>query len=295
MQRVMLPETGRRRFLRQSAALGVAGLLGGVHASLAEASETRRRLRFSFIMANPGGRTLSGQRFWLYLPVARGVTQQLSAMQVTAAHTLHSDALGHNLLEVVVEALPPFAQKLLSVAVEVTTQEDPRPVAEEGGWLAAERFIESDAEPIARLAERLRRATPPETARAIYDWVAANLRYAGYLADDYGALYALARRQGDCTEYAYLVVALARACGIPARMVGGYVADQDGTPRPEEYHNWAELHWGGTWHLVDAQKGNWLSPARHYIAFRYYRAEAHNPLGLAHRFRVEGEMQVRAG
>lgn len=295
MQRMMLPETGRRRFLYQGIALGAGGLLGNIFAFPAEASETRRRLRFSYIMTNPGGCPLLGQRFWLYLPVARGVTQHLSMTQVTAAHTLHSDTLGHNFLEVVVEVLPPYAQKFLSVTVEVITQETPREVVEEGGWLASERFIESDAESIIRLAEHLRRAKPLETARAIYDWVSTNLHYAGYLADDYGALYALARRRGDCTEYAYLVVALARACGVPARMVGGYVSNQDGMPRPEEYHNWAELYWGGTWHLVDAQKENWLSPAEHYIAFRYYRAGTHNPLGGAHRFSVEGEMVVRAG
>jgi transglutaminase-like putative cysteine protease len=117
------------------------------------------------------------------------------------------------------------------------------------------------------------------------------LSYAGYLADDYGALYALTNRRGDCTEYAYLATALARASSIPARMVGGYVTDRDITPRAGDYHNWAELYIDGSWRLLDAQKGNWLQPIDQYVAFRYHRVEMPNPLGTAHRFRIEGGLR----
>ncbi|MFC5473796.1 transglutaminase-like domain-containing protein [Paraherbaspirillum soli] len=117
--------------------------------------------------------------------------------------------------------------------------------------------------------------------------------YAGYIADDLWALWALLQRSGDCTEYAYLAVALARANGIPARMVGGYVTDRNIAPRAEEYHNWAELYVDGAWRLLDAQKENWLAPVQQYIAFRFYRDSVINPVGLAHRFNVSGEMQVR--
>jgi transglutaminase/protease-like cytokinesis protein 3 len=116
---------------------------------------------------------------------------------------------------------------------------------------------------------------------------------AGYVADDRGALQALIERKGDCTEYAYLAAALARACGIPARMVGGYVTDRNSAPRPEDYHNWAEVHIGGAWRLLDAQKQHWMAPTAQYVAFRFYRAESINPLGSAHRFRVEGDLEVR--
>ena len=117
-------------------------------------------------------------------------------------------------------------------------------------------------------------------------------QYAGYLADDLGALSALEHRRGDCTEYADLVVALARANGIPARMVGGYVTDRDCGPRPQDYHNWAELYHEGAWRVVDAQKGICLEQGSQYVAFRIYRDAPINAVGLAHRYRLQGELQV---
>jgi transglutaminase-like putative cysteine protease len=160
-------------------------------------------------------------------------------------------------------------------------------------WLHTDRFTEVGDSRIQAQALALRASTPLQTARNIYEWVANSIAYAGFIADDLGALYALTERKGDCTEYAFLVVALARANQIPARMVGGYFADRDLAPRADEYHNWAELYVEGAWRLVDAQKRNWLLPCADYTAFRLFCGNAINAVGLAHRFAVDGDMQVR--
>lgn len=57
----------------------------------------------------------------------------------------------------------------------------------------------------------------------------------------------LARRSGDCNEHAVLLAALARAAGIPARVVAGAVYANDGF----YYHAWNEL-WLGSWVSADA-------------------------------------------
>jgi hypothetical protein len=61
-------------------------------------------------------------------------------------------------------------------------------------------------------------------------------------------------RQGDCSEHAVLVAALARAAGIPSRIVGGLVY-ADTLPGMEGgafgYHMWAEA-WVGEWLPLDA-------------------------------------------
>ena len=75
-------------------------------------------------------------------------------------------------------------------------------------------------------------------------------------------------------------------------MVGGYVTDRDAAPRADEYHNWAELYWSGTWNIIDALKKNWLGPSTHYLAFRYFRATSLSPIGLAHRFKIQGDINV---
>jgi len=260
------------------------------------AATVRRQLRFTMALSNPLSEELRDQRVWIYMPAGETPTQRLMNLQVSADHEVLSDSLGHRIVKLRLASLPALATRVVGIAAEVALREEPEqtPVPRSPTpWLETERHIETGDPGIRSLAAELRRPSVHETSRAIYDWVRGNLRYAGFVADDLGALYALKERRGDCTEYAYLVVALARANGIPARMVGGHVADRNMAPRAEEYHNWAEVFFDGAWRLVDAQKESWLSPAQHYIAFRFYRDQEINPVGLAHRFRVEGRMQVR--
>ncbi len=68
--------------------------------------------------------------------------------------------------------------------------------------------------------------------------MAGNIQYAGYTKDDRGALYALKKRKGDCTEYMYLLTALARANGVPTRGIGGYVYAKDAVLRPMDHTPW---------------------------------------------------------
>jgi len=277
---------GRRRFLG-SVLLVCAG-------AASAATPLTRRLRFTVTFANPLAQALEDQSFACYLPASLAPGQVLRDVQASMPHRVRSDAAGHQVLELSFERFPALGQKVVSLSVTVESAPCARKetLASRADWLHPERFIESDAEQIRVLAASLRREDATATARAIYDWVKNNLVYAGYVARDLGALHALQERLGDCTEYADLVVALARASGIPARMMGGYVVDRDSAPRPQEYHNWAELHLDGAWRLVDAQKENWLAPHEHYIAFRVYRDAVLNAVGTAHRYQVRGKLQV---
>lgn len=86
-------------------------------------------------------------------------------------------------------------------------------------------------------------------AAAIVDWVRDNIAYR--TASSSGvttALDTLHSRQGVCRDFAHLVVALARAAGIPARCVAAYAPGVD----PPDFHAVAELWLGDAWHLVDA-------------------------------------------
>jgi transglutaminase-like putative cysteine protease len=260
-----------------------------------QAAEVRRQLRFSVVLSNPRPTELRDQQLWLYLPASESPIQQIDSVNVSSDHSMLSDALGHNILQLRFSNFAPLATKVVSIAVNVLLRDASESAAlkHPGDWLATERYIETSDARIQALASRLRQPTVQASGLAIYEWLRQNMHYAGYIADDLGALYAVTQRSGDCTEYAYLAVALARANGIPARMVGGYVTDRNIAPRAEDYHNWAELHIDGAWRLLDAQKENWLTPAQQYIAFRFYRDKIINPVGLAHRFHSNGELQIR--
>ncbi len=65
------------------------------------------------------------------------------------------------------------------------------------------------------------------------------------------------RQEGDCTEHAVLLAALARAAGIPSRVVVGiaYVADFAGSGPAFGYHMWVEVY-VGTWLPLDSVFGS---------------------------------------
>ena len=254
----------------------------------------KRQLRFNLTLTNSKPFELVNQTLWFYLPATNTTTQQLESIKVSVPYEQSTDALGHSILTLVFPRFAPLAIKAISVVVNVELE--PKPASETlknpQAWLRSERYIETADPNIQSLAAKLKSPNPRDTALNIYNWLRENLHFTGYLADDRGALNALKMLQGDCTEYAYLAVALARSNGIPARMVGGYVTDKNTTLQATDYHNWAELYFDGAWHLLDAQKERWLAPVDQYVAFRFYSDEKTNPIGLAHRYNQSGELEI---
>jgi hypothetical protein len=87
-----------------------------------------------------------------------------------------------------------------------------------------------------------------EAASIIMNWVRDNVNYSFYYNTLYGALGTLNGRQANCCDHAHLIVALARAVGIPARYVHGTCTFSSGTYG----HVWAQLYIDGTWYNADA-------------------------------------------
>ncbi len=89
--------------------------------------------------------------------------------------------------------------------------------------------------------------TPESKAVAIFDWVRDHITYSFYYNTKYGALNTLAAGTGNCCDHSNLVVALARAAGIPARYQQGYCDFSDGWYG----HVWAQLYVNGQWYYAD--------------------------------------------
>jgi hypothetical protein len=74
----------------------------------------------------------------------------------------------------------------------------------------------------------------------------------------------LAAGQGDCTEHTVLLVALARALGIPARPVHGLVYARYGDGQDALYwHAWVEVRSAGEWIHLDPTFGQPVADATH--------------------------------
>lgn len=295
-------------------AVGLSPVAQQAHAATdrSAAEGTERRLRFEIQLHNPLGTPVPSQPLWFCGPLSRSGTQTLLSMSSSQPFQRRDEWGDHTLLHWQTPALPPHGVRAFTLdvllrlsdpgapmAATVVPGQSPSPDIAPGSFLRPERFMESDEPAIVALAHTLRRPTSRATVRAIYDWVRSQLSYAGYVADDLGAAQALHTLRGDCTEYAYLVVALCRALGLPARALGGFVVDHDAAPRATEYHNWAEVHLDGAWRLVDAQREAMFddpppphSPS-HHVAFRLIGDRPVGPLGQAHRFSTDGPAQVR--
>ena len=115
-------------------------------------------------------------------------------------------------------------------------------------YLAPDPFIESDDAAIRATAQAIvgSEGDATATAHALVAWVNEHLEQAPTITVP-SARDVLAARRGDCNEHAVLLAALARAAGIPARVVAGAMY-LDGA---FYYHAWNEL-WLGSWVTADA-------------------------------------------
>ena len=195
-------------------------------------------------------------------------------LKIAASHgyTMQSEANGNNTLKVTLPPLPPFSIELVRIDFEMTLTSKAITAKEASSnkYLEPTRYVQAAHPSVKRLAVKLKQKGQVKYALALYDWVSQNVRYEGFLKRERGALYALTKKRGDCTEYMDLFVALCRAAGIPARCVGGYVASSDGPLSPSDYHNWAEFFDGNSWQIADPQKRRFMSHQEEYIAIVKY-------------------------
>ena len=258
----------------------------------------QRRVRFSFTLHNERAQPLEQATFSLYAPVRQTSHQRLERLDASHPAQVQVDALGNQLLTFRLEPLAPYASRVVTIDAQLELSEHARPLPAPDPSLAlftrAERFIESDNPRIRDIARTLRSDAPMEAARSSYHWVRSALGRTGFTPEDRGALRALQDKAGDCTEHAYLLAALLRANGIPARVMGGYLMAESGLVRPHDYHNWVEFYAEGAWRIADAHQGNFARNATRYLATRVMSKAlasaqgATHPLGASHRYAVAG-------
>ena len=126
-------------------------------------------------------------------------------------------------------------------------------------YLQDELFIESRDPRIVKLAGQITRGERDHVkkARMINDWVYRNINKKMTLSVP-RATDVLMDRQGDCNEHTVLYVALARAAGVPSRIIVGLV-HKDGY---FYYHAWPEVYLN-SWIPADPTFGQFPADASH--------------------------------
>ncbi len=91
-----------------------------------------------------------------------------------------------------------------------------------------------------------------QRVQAIADWIRRHVEYRYGTTDSMTSAYDIAtQRVGVCRDFAHLFIAFCRALGIPARYVSGYALGLE----PPDFHGYAQVYVGGTWHNVDSTFG----------------------------------------
>lgn len=145
---------------------------------------------------------------------------------------------------VIFEVFAPNVRDAIEFIAEVSVErraDEPNRLAD--GWLAdgylltQSRLTEPD-EAILRAADDLAAAGEDglPLADRINDWVYQSMTYRhGVTGVHTTAAEALAIGAGVCQDYAHVMLAVCRACGLPSRYVSGHLLGQGGT------HAWVEV------------------------------------------------------
>lgn len=217
--------------------------------------ESTKTMRFSYTLSNGSGGFIPYVNFSVAIPGEIKGVQHLRSISADVEYSLAEEDGGRR-INFVVKNISPYSAKIINFVLEVVVNDKPRyERIDSANYLSAEKYIEVDAPVVKSLAAQLKGKGPEVTAKNIYNWLVSNVTSTSYTAASKGAHYLIKNKVGDCTELAYAFVALARANGIPARVVRGlWVNAESAVINSASYHDWAEFHDGERWFLVDPQK-----------------------------------------
>jgi transglutaminase-like putative cysteine protease len=150
------------------------------------------------------------------------------------------DRFGNVVVDVFAPQVPEAIEFVAEVSVERSAAE-PNVLA--GGWPPEEWLL--DPTPLTTPDDRIQAAAEELAAGAEYgldladrinDWVYGAMTYRHEVTGiRTTAAEALALGSGVCQDYAHVMLAVARACGLPSRYVSGHMVGQGGT------HAWVEV------------------------------------------------------
>jgi len=121
--------------------------------------------------------------------------------------------------------------------------------------IGASQLVQSDDAQIIAMAKEAagKERDPWQVALALEQYVHRSITEKNFSQALSSAADVARSKEGDCTEHAVLLAALARARGLPARVAIGLVALRSG--RAFGYHMWNEVFINGRWIPVDATLG----------------------------------------
>ncbi len=274
----------------------IAGVVLAVlfYSTLKSKSQTEytigRQIRYGYTIQNKTNRAIKNAVFKTYAPVKQTSSQLCKSLTVSHPYELKEDKSGNQILVIRFETFPPYASKIIKIKADMLFAKMPnKRDVDSDKYLKPQPFVESGNPEIIAAAKKLDKNQTLLTAENIHNWVAGHIDYAGYVSRERGALYALKKKKGDCTEYMDLFVALCRAGGIPARGIGGYICTKNTILKPVDYHNWSEIYHKGRWQIVDTQKKKFMEQQSNYVAMKIIVPESDKNKNVFNRYEIDND------
>ena len=226
---------------------------------------TEKLLRFNYVIKNESGRFIADSRFVVAIPMHIEGVQSVES--ISSSYEYRTSNTDFHSIEFLLKNITPYSSKIIDLTLTIKLSSKSKSDSwKSREYLQAQKYIESDSSEIKELAAQLKGKTSTETARNIHRWLVNNINPSSYTADSKGAAYLIKNKAGDCTEFMYAFIALARATGIPARGISGFwIPDESSIINAADYHDWAEFYDGERWVLVDSSKNVFDSDHLNYI------------------------------
>lgn len=211
-----------------------------------------RRVFYTLALENSGAEVIPLAELWAMGPNRKTAVQETVAIKSDYDFRVMTDDDHNQVLHFQFANLPPYGKKIINVEAQLLVGKAPPAVkGESGKYLDSEQFVETSDNRLIDQAKRLAGDSSLKTVENIHRFVSTSLTRTPYAKEERGALYALLRKNGDCTEFMHLSVALCRINEIPARAISGFIVDKDQRLDPDQMHDWAEVFLDGRWRVVD--------------------------------------------
>ena len=235
---------------------------------------------YSFSVKNSSGTVTKNVDFWTYAPVKLTSFQKVQDLEVSHPYTLLTDDIGNQIIHIHFDYIGPYSEKIINIQSILLMAKAAQyvPISNENIFLSSEAKIQVSHPEIQKVASQYQFESLIDF-ESLYQWVSTYIKALPYVAENMGALYALEERKGDCPEYATLMPAVLRAQGIPARVLGGFIMEDNGLLKSSAYHNWAEFYFDGAWHLADPQMKTFETKAPEYIMMTIISEKIIGPMG----------------
>ena len=220
---------------------------------LLEAND-KKYLTYSFTLKNISAFVVSNAELIVFAPVPTSSVHLCSSISSSHKFVRVNDEIGNQMLKFNFCILPPYAIKNIKVKVNLlgnaypTIEKNTKKQLQFGEMSPMTDFQLEEF----KFNPDFQNKSKMEKVEVIVNWIRKNIKHSDYSDNPKGAKYAWENKEGDCTEFMYLAMAICRSQGIQTKAVSGFICKKNMMISPANYHDWFIWFDDDRWFVEDA-------------------------------------------